>query len=353
MPNGAKRWCFTINNPEQEDIEMLLGTAADGPQAKFGEVQYMIFQEERAPSTGTLHWQGFLILKNKHDLPWLKRNISARANFSVARGTNEQCKNYCRKDETYTGGERFEYGEMPARAEVKKASERLQEAAEELDMVKEGYKRPAEIPSITLMQSGFLPAYKELTGDVLGPWRKNLQVVTLIGPPGTGKSYAINTLFPGHGRCIMGNNGVWFQNPLASVMVFEEFCGQIQLQRMLQFLDQYPLSLEIKGGMRPAMYELAIITSNTPPLGWYKGEELGAEGKRTDAIKALWDRLGYSCGNYIPVRDTGHYFECPSGFTIDEARHWFMERLAQFVEQGDTQELPDEPEPEGQLPRTD
>ena len=44
-----------------------------------------------------------------------------------------------------------------------------------------------------------------------------------------------------------GNNGVWFQNPLSDVMVFEEFCGQIMLQRMLQFLDPYPLALEVKG----------------------------------------------------------------------------------------------------------
>lgn len=348
----AKRWCFTINNPTEEDRELLLGTPSDGPQANFDAVQYMVFQEERAPTTGTLHWQGFLILKDKKRLTWLKRNINPRANWSIARGNNEQCRDYCRKEETYTGGERFEYGELPTR-EVKKASERLQDAADELDSVKDGYKRPSDISSITLMQSGFLAAYKELTSDILGPWRKDLQVVTLIGPPGTGKSYAINTLFPGHGRCIMGNNGIWFQNPLAEVMVFEEFCGQIQLQRMLQFLDQYPLALEIKGGMRPAMYNLVIITSNTPPIGWYRGEEVGAEGKRTDAIKALWDRLGYTCGSYIPVRTTGHYFECPSGLTIDEARQWFMEQLGAFVESGDTQVDAPIEERGGNLPRTD
>ena len=36
-------------------------------------------------------------------------------------------------------------------------------------------------------------------------------------------------------------------------MVFEEFAGQIPLQKMLKLLDPYPMALEVKGGMRPAM----------------------------------------------------------------------------------------------------
>ena len=62
-------------------------------------------------------------------------------------------------------------------------------------------------------------------------------------------------------------------------MVFEEFAGQIQLQKMLKFLDPYPMALEVKGGMRPAMYETVIITSNTRPDGWYKDEEAGGRGR--------------------------------------------------------------------------
>ena len=88
-------------------------------------------------------------------------------------------------------------------------------------------------------------------------------------------------------------------------MVFEEFAGQIQLQKMLKFLDPYPMALEVKGGMRPAMYETVIITSNTRPDGWYKDEEAG--GKRTDALLALWDRLGFKNGNNTICRTCGTY----------------------------------------------
>lgn len=346
--NGSKRWCFTINNPTFEDEELFLGTPADGPQANMDAVEYMVFQEERG-AQGTLHWQGFLILKERKRLTWMKRNMNPRAHWEVARGTNEQCRNYCTKEDTYTGGIRKEIGKMPERKPAPKKEERLQRAAEELDQIKEGYKRPADIDSYTLMQCGFIPAYKELTADVLGPYRPKLKIITLIGPPGTGKSYAIQHFFPDHGSVICGNNGVWFQQPLAKVMVLEEFSGQIPLTRMLQLLDAYPLALEVKGGMRPAMYDTFIITSNTTPDMWYKGMttpdgtapvNVADMQRRIDALHALFDRLGYSGGGYIPVRKCGHYLQAPSvALTLDmsasdyikHCREYFWNSLAEIT----------------------
>lgn len=295
--SAAKRWCFTINNPTDADKFW----DNDDLMTK---VDYLVLQEERGEQ-GTLHWQGFIITKKPQRLSWMKRQVNQRAHWEKARGTNQEARDYCRKDDTYTGGLRVEVGQLPERAPVKKRDERLQDAAEQLDLLKQGFKRPQEIPSMTLLQCGFIPAMKELTADILGPCRPDLKILTLIGPPGTGKSYAIQKWFPEHGRCIYGNNGCWFQNPTAEVMIFEEFCGQIQLQRMLQLLDPWPLALEVKGSMRPAMYKIAIITSNTPPNQWYTAEEQ----KRQDAVKALYDRLGYNDGSYVPIRKCGTYVE--------------------------------------------
>lgn len=329
----VKRWCFTINNPTEADVFWNDLEATGKVQNK--EVNYIILQEERGEN-GTLHYQGMIIFKDQIRLSQLKK-INARAHWEVMRGTPEQARDYCRKDDTYTGGLRYEYGKIPEREPAPKASERLAAAAEELDSLKVAYKRPAEIPSMTLMQCGFIPAMKELTADILGPYRPKLQIITLIGPPGSGKSYCIQKFFPQHGRCIVGNNGVWFQQPLADVMVFEEFCGQIQLQRMLQYLDPYPLALEIKGGMRPAMYTTVVITSNTPPCGWYKNpkDPNGAMDafaqKRDDALYALYDRIGYAFGAFKPVRTCGHYIEAPPGTSPIELRPWFWARMTEIM----------------------
>lgn len=205
MVNGAKRWCFTINNPTEADVFWNDLESTGLVQDK--QVDYLILQEEQGEKEHTKHYQGMIIFKDKLTLARLKK-INARAHWEVMRGTPEQARDYCRKDDTYTGGLRYEYGKIPEREPAPKAAERLAAAAEELDSLKVAYKRPSEIPSMTLMQCGFLPAMKELTADILGPYRPKLRIITLIGPPGSGKSYCIQKFFPQHGRCIVGNNGV-------------------------------------------------------------------------------------------------------------------------------------------------
>lgn len=330
MPsNPALRWCFTINNPTDSDKFW---------EQNQNEIKYLILQEERG-ANGTDHWQGFLILKKKKRFEWLRRHFNGRAHWEIAKGTTQQCIEYCEKEETRVeGGYSVEIGERPSIEPAPKASIRLAEAAEELDSLKEHFKRPREIKSMTLLQCGFIAAYNAMTADILGPYRENLRIVTMVGPPGCGKSYSINKLFPNHGRCIIGNGGTWFLNPTERVMVFEEFTGQIQLQRMLQFLDPYPMALEVKGGMRPAMYEVVIITSNTRPDGWYPVSETDFDKKR-DAIHAMWDRIGFSNGSYVPVRNCGVYLEAPTMMPINEMRQWFLSELAKatnYVEEVDS-----------------
>lgn len=335
MPNGAKNWVFTINmqDAETRSAEMIcwgLGPA-DGPQGDWyrykEDIKYLHFQEEQG-EVGTRHLQGIVMLKKRYTLTKMKK-FHKRAHWEIMRASPQVADAYTRKEETRVpDGMNLTIGEMPKR-EIKDRDDRLADAADELDQIKAGYKRPADVDSVTLMQSGFMQAYNALTADVLGPYRPELKIITLVGPPGTGKSYAIQKVFPNHGRCIYGNCGCWFQNPTAEVMVFEEFNGQIPLQRILQLLDPYPLALEVKGRMAPAMYKIAIITSNTSPDMWYPLSNKTAEdnadlaAKRKDAIHALWDRLGYNGGGYIPARKCGTYIEAPR---FIEAMNWSYER---------------------------
>ena len=329
--NKIKKWVFTINNPVDSDIFWV---------NRAGDLQYMILQEE-CGANGTHHWQGYLILKKRQRFSWVKNQLNSRAHWEKARGTDEECIAYCTKEDTRVeGGLQVEIGERPQQRSSGSSKSELKEAAmKELEELKQGYKRPREIDVAALLAPGFAAAYKLLTTDVLGPYRPQLRILTMVGPPGTGKSYAIQKHFPEHGKCIVGNSGIWFQNPCAEVMVFEEFCGQIQLQRMLQFLDVYPLALEVKGGMAPAMYKTVIITSNTQPDGWYKGAVDQAQvQRREDAIYALWDRIGYYNGARVPVRRTGKYVEAPNGATVDELRTLFDNAVDEIKFQQEQQE---------------
>ena len=194
------------------------------------------------------------------------------------------------------------------------------------------------------MKPGFLQAYNKATRDMVGPERPKLKIITIIGPPGCGKSYAISKLFPKAGRWLKGNNGHWFCNTKSNVMVFEEFSGQVELQSMLKYLDPYPLALEVKGGTEPAMYNLCIITSNTHPKDWYTTADeyrkspdettiTSAKRRRTDALAALWDRLGYkkisrTCGSlyFYNIDETEQLF--PIDQQIDQIRHEIWDILS-------------------------
>ena len=127
-------------------------------------------------------------------------------------------------------------------------------------------------------------------------------------------------------------------------MVFEEFNGKIPLENMLKYLDPYPLALEVKGGTEPAMYKLVIITSNTHPLDWYTRAdeyrvnpndplaETSAKKRRTDALAALWDRLGYkpisrTCGECL-FYDLSESCGIPIMDQIQTIRTEIMEKLS-------------------------
>ena len=322
----GSRWCFTINNPRiPEDFFW------EDPNNQ-QQMTYVICQEE-VGEEGTRHIQGFLILKRTQRLSWLK-NLNPRAHWERARGTNQQASDYCNKDDTHPpDGYRFNYGEMPTR-EAPKRNVLLEAAIQEVDDMKEGgYKRPADISTLALLAPGFTSVHKLLNAACVGPYRPNFCVITMVGPPGCGKSFAAWKHFPNAGRAVYGNSGLWFINPTASCMLFDEFCGQIKLTDMNEHLDKYPYAIEIKGGMVPALYNCVIITTNTKPSDWYKADDPAVGStKRTDALAALYDRIGYDAGWNRCTRENRFYICPPAHLTIQEMREYFDDHVKQIID---------------------
>ena len=128
------------------------------------------------------------------------------------------------------------------------------------------------------------------------PRRDGLRIITIVGPTGIGKSYSVHDMFPDIYVVNMGNSGLWWDGYTGQrAVMFEEFKGQVQLQKMLQILDPYPLRLEIKGGLVPARFTVVFITSNYTPDRWYRNED----GSRDEEIAALRRRL--DVGNPVCV----------------------------------------------------
>lgn len=350
MP-GAKRYIFTyqLSTPERRSyIYNIFGLGpSDAPQGEWAQhpeiYEYIHFQEEEAPTTGRHHLQGYVLLRCRKETRWMENHFLPHCTYKIMRGSIQSNEDYTTKEQTRVeGGMQFTWGERPAEDEethvCPKPSDLRDMAVEWLDKIKrEGYIAPKDIPTCLLTSSSFLAGYKMLTSSCTGPKRDDLKILTLIGPPGSGKSHAVAKYFPRAGRWLDGNAGNWFLNPMADTMVFEEFDGsKIGIQAMKKFLDPYPYAFEVKGYTYPVMATRVIITSNIPPCLWYKDltsvrDAGNAADKRALNINAIYDRIGYSGGGYIPSRTCGTYVEAPLGVAPRQLWDFFDKAVSDWL----------------------
>jgi len=96
----ARAWCFTMNNPPGAEP-----FAFDATKMKF-----LIYQLENAPTTGTPHFQGYLVWKNPQTR--LKCRELCAAHWSVAMGTAQHNITYCSKEPR--AAPTVTFGEAPA-----------------------------------------------------------------------------------------------------------------------------------------------------------------------------------------------------------------------------------------------
>lgn len=324
----STRAFFTVNNPTFKDSEALwaLGHSPD--------CKYLIYGAEHTEEgQGTPHFQGFVIFTKPKRQKQTEKLLGGRAFFNFPAKTDPSLRmaRYCKKEGFYMEFGTLEHGKR-VDASIK-PSEMRQKAIEFFnDWEKNKYMREKDLPGDLLMTSGFLNSWAKKRSVTLGPDRPELKIITLIGPTACGKSYAVHNLLPDHAKCFYGNSGAWFANPDAPVLLFEEFNGQIPLQKMLSLLDHYPNQLEVKGGMAPALYTTVCITSNVTPDHWYGNmivdakkmqecQQLGisldeAQKRWNEAKTALYDRLGFRTNR----RGTGFYGEwcIPAGYDEKE-----------------------------------
>jgi len=102
----TRRWVFTLNNPKgdiNEFMESLTSKVA---------TRYVVIGKEHAPTTGTLHWQGFVEFENAATFKQVQQRIEG-AHIEPAKGSNSQNRDYCTK-----GNDFVEYGTLFTRVQT-------------------------------------------------------------------------------------------------------------------------------------------------------------------------------------------------------------------------------------------
>jgi hypothetical protein len=95
MPGKTFRHiCFTLNNPSSDEIAF----------AESEHVRYAAWQRE-VREKGTPHLQGYIEFAKNVSMKAVKALVGKGAHLEERRGTREQAREYCKKEESALSGE--------------------------------------------------------------------------------------------------------------------------------------------------------------------------------------------------------------------------------------------------------
>lgn len=250
----SRAWLFTLNNPPAEySIDW----------SRHGElIRYAIYQREVGAETHTPHLQGYVELYQPRRLRTM-RNIIEGAHWEPRRGTRDQARDYCRKEDTRVPGtEPIEFGNWASGGQGVRND--IAEVCEDLESLSV---RQAIIrhPVLAARYPKFFTAYRNA---ITGPREWLTEVHIFIGPTGTGKTreawrrWPDLWVYPGRG---------WFDGYDGHrVVLFDDFDGsEVDYRVLLRLLDRYPMDVPIKGAFVPWKPRIIVITSNLEISDWY------------------------------------------------------------------------------------
>lgn len=275
MDPRGKYWCWTYNKHPEHGYEPVMPNTLDDYKTQRGQVSitYTCGQEEKAPTTGQLHIQGYVEFDNEVRFSWLRATFNGRIHWEKRKGTAKQASDYSKKDDTaVAGGIRWELGELSQNEQGKR-----NDLATVADKVLAGatLKRLAEEHPVEVIKfAKGIQTLIDLTHGVPDDCPK--KVIILYGQPGTGKSSWARRFLSEQESfyCPAMNN--------AGALSFESYADQqwlwlddfasnaLTAQALKCLCDRYPTQLPGRGSSKWARHVGVVITSNYPIETWFK-----------------------------------------------------------------------------------
>lgn len=254
----------------------------DSPQDFPDFFQAAVWQHERCPRTGRLHAQMYAEFNKRVELSTLQ-NWWPGLHVEVSRGSAEQNKKYCTKEESRVSGP-WTFGDF------KKQGLRT-------DLI-EIHQSIAEGASMREIVENNFSTFVRYRGGIEAAWamyntakpRPRPRVLWFVGPPGTGKSRAAHVLCPDAYVFHDLSDRGWFDRYCGQKeVILDEFVGKAPLPVMLQLFDYHPFTAEQRGhrGGAPIAASMFIVTSNLMPEQCYPFS--AAFKRRIDEFGTIFD----------------------------------------------------------------
>lgn len=255
-------------------------------------LRYLSYQVERCPTSDRLHLQIYLESKKQIGLRAVQNLLAApEAHCEIAYNPNA-ADAYCHKEESRVAGP-YEHGERSVcsgdRTDLKTAISCVSEF---------GMRDCAELFPESFVR--YHRGLRELVNVKRGvPRTQPPFVVTITGPPGTGKtSWVYNTYGADNIFNVQFVNGFFVGYENQPVALFDDFDpSTVKYNYLLQLLDRYPLVVNVKGSQMTWNPEVIVITNNQTLDTWYPGVCTDALYRRVHQVVEIID------GTYKNVRE--------------------------------------------------
>jgi hypothetical protein len=247
-----------LNNPTEEELIHLRSLIP-----RYGaQYKYHVFQQERGDH-GTLHVQGYIQAANPVEFKTWKRTLGDRAHIEFAKASADANRAYCTKDSDRVPGTLiYEEGQIPSpgkRNDVSAFTDAVQVEGNTLRDV------ALDFPEFFLKYPN---AFAQFRSAVCPQRTEKTKVLWFYGATGLGKSYTIRQLAPDAYWKSCTNHWWNGYDPLGHTDVVLDdyrtnFCDFSQL---LRYFDEYPLSVEFKGGVSVFRPRRIFVSCPKSPL---------------------------------------------------------------------------------------
>lgn len=249
-------------------------TAFDVNEPQFSpRAKYLVYQKEKCPTTGKLHWQGYV----EWELPLEYEKMSAelvleKVHYEPRKGSPLEASEYCKKSASRVEGTNFkEFGKLSAQGE-------RNDITGFVDDLKSGMR----FRDVALAHAGtyvkFHRGFEKLHSLMMMSKPREVKVEYYHGAAGVGKSSSIwESLLPeyekGNVYLATDHPGGWLDGYYdQEIIYFDDFDGLSPLREILRLCDRYPTASWIKGGRVQLHHKKVIFTSNKPPEALYNSD---------------------------------------------------------------------------------
>lgn len=244
----ARNYCFTSYIPE-------LKITADPT------IRYYVYQQEKCPETGKLHWQGYIEFHKAMRYSSIQKILGdPKCHLETRKGTAKQAAEYCKKIESAVPGSTVEWGKLACQGE------RI-DIYEAIDDIRNGVH--SEAHDVYLLR--YPQGYKAVKAKYDLPSRRDdIKITYIWGPPRSGKSKLADQMAPNAYR-MEDTDPLWMDGYMGEkTIIIDDFTGKLPITKILRLCDRYPLRLQYKGGYLPIHANHIIFTSNYPPTEVYQ-----------------------------------------------------------------------------------